>query len=248
MIIANETSVGFQVTPDLSTSTQENDDLFQKTLAEETNSTNSTIFSDEKGMFLDYPHYDCGEFPDSSFFEEMFQENDFSLTDDHVLTMIKRDGTVTGYYSPNGYTVQFEYSADSTAENPIMNVRFVYHDSQEAWEGTMNLNEIEPSNASKIEMAVLATHLTGNPTSFLTNTMGFDQPTDSMDWTSILAEAMASASGNEISMEQFEDFMVKLETFSSEKDNSSTEDYQNAQLERQLLAEQELRNLRFNFA
>lgn len=254
MIIANETSMGYQMTPDLSTASHDDHGLFQNSLVEEANSSNSTIFSDKIGMYLDYTHYNCGEFPDSSFFAEMFPACDYTLTDDGCFEMLADFDRVVGYYSPNGYSVYFEYAPQSTAENPVMNVRLCNHKTGEAWEGTMNLNEIDPRNASKIEMIVLSSHMTGDPTAFLMSTTGFDHPTAESDWTSILSEmlesakALASASGHAPYLEELEDLMLNLGAFTSETDDSASKYYADAQMEQKLRQELELRQLRFQFA
>lgn len=169
----------------------------------------------ESIFVINKPHpslfvYQMGFFPDEDFFAEMFLGNDFSNNNgDCVETMgvetMGTEETVYGYCSPNGYQVWFEYAEESTTENPMMYVRLEHTESKKAWEGTMEINEINPRNASKIEMIVLSNHLTGSPVPFLLNTMGLDKPYEKQDYFAMLQETLVGNQGSVGGFEGLED-------------------------------------------
>lgn len=106
----------------------------------------------------------------------------FALQDDIELAWCRTDGTITGLSSPNGYKITFEYAKNSTKENPIMNVTCHNHNTGEVWEGAININEIDISNANHMEMVVLSTHLTGNPVPLDGSNMGIHDPLKKSDY------------------------------------------------------------------
>lgn len=214
--------------------------MTEESYLEEEISTNTSILT--SGMpSSSYTVYNMGEFPNSSFFEDKFEGFDFSITSgDIVETMEMVDGTVIGYASPNGYNVWFEYAEDSTPENPIMNVRLENTETQEAWEGTMNINDIDPANASKIEMIVLSNHLTGSPVSFLLNTMHIDRPYDKKDYLTILQESLSSTNSFSFTKDQIDslkDTIGALEDFMDKKDEEEEQTLSQRLAEEQYLQE-----------
>lgn len=200
-------------------------------------STTATIFSSSytfHNLFAmqyleDYTVYNTGTFPDSSFFEDKFDDLDFSLSSDSTDVIgIAQDenGNIIGYSSPCGYDVWFEYAENSTPENPIMNVRLSNYYTKEAWEGTMNINDIDPNNASKVEMIVLSSHLTGDPITFLNGSMNFDRPYETMDYLSLLQDTYASFDPSFNTVEFFDSLKYLLDMLD---DSSEDEDYSRSQ-------------------
>lgn len=152
-----------------------------------------SIFSNGNSPLSSYTVHNMGEFPDASFFEDKFPDNCFTQQSSGVENIIDPDGKIVGYSSPNGYDVWYEYAENSTPENPIMNVRLENKLTKEAWEGTMSINDIDPKNASKVEMLVLSQHLTGNSTSVALATTGLDKPFSKEDFHSYLQRALTEA-------------------------------------------------------
>lgn len=210
-----------------------------------------TIFTTINGAPIDYTVHQTGTFPDSSFFAEMFQKFDGNF-DDVVIGAIKPDGTVFGY-GTNDYFVYYEYAAESTPENPVMNVRLEFPDQKEAWEGTVNLNEIHPSNASHMEMSLLSAHLTGEPLPVPGLNLGADDPFSRVNFLDLFEEALEYAKKQgeiyrdsamlEFLEEHFQYFETYMEKRLKEEESSQKEDQihlktqlEQEQLTRELLA------------
>ncbi len=153
-----------------------------------------TIFTTQNGAPSDYTVYQTGKFPDSSFFEEKFQGL-LSGSSNQQVGGIEGCGDVEGEYIIAGYftedyQVYYEYAPDSTPENPIMNVRIEFHETKEAWEGTVNLNDIDPQKASHMEMSLLSAHLTGEPFPTPGLSLGADTPFSKVNFFDIFREAL----------------------------------------------------------
>lgn len=58
-----------------------------------------------------------------------------------------------------GRSVQASYASDSTAENPVVEVRITDENGNGARVYRVNINDIDPSNATQLEMFALCSHL-----------------------------------------------------------------------------------------
>lgn len=225
------------------------------TFTEEVSSTKpspyhqDTIFTTQNSASTDYTVHQTGKFPDTSFFEETFQTFQGNF-DGQVEGIITPEGKIIGY-GTSDYTVYYEYAQDSTPENPIMNVRLEFPDQQQAWEGTVNLHEIDPKDASHMEMSLLSAHLTGEPFPVPALNLGADDPFSKVNFLEIFQEALEYAKNQgdiyrnfdmlellEKHFQHFEDYMAeRLE------EEEKTEETEKIHLENQLEQEQMARQL-----
>lgn len=158
----------------------------------EVSRTNS-IFSDKLKPPSGYTVYNNGTLPDSSYFEDKFKDVDFSLSSGNAEMTICTEEETVGYCFPNGYEIYYEYAENSTKDNPIMNVRLEFGGTNEAWEGTMNINDIDVSNASHMEMVILSAHLTGDPIPMGGTNLGLDKPFEKVNFFDMMKKALDEA-------------------------------------------------------